>query len=36
MAEEFEDDVGFPSEEINAIVQKTCEEILETVNWDEK
>uniref|UniRef100_A0A7S3CPD7 Uncharacterized protein n=1 Tax=Strombidium rassoulzadegani TaxID=1082188 RepID=A0A7S3CPD7_9SPIT len=36
MAEEFEDDVGFPNETINQIVLNTAESVLENAQWDEK
>ena len=36
MAEEMDDDLAFPGEEINAILQQVVELVLETAEWDEK
>ena len=36
MADDFDDEVGFPSETINGIVQQVCENVLEHAQWDEK
>ena len=36
MADEIDDDAGWPNEEINQAVQSVVELILENVMWDEK
>ena len=36
MAEENDDDLSFPQEEINGILQTVVETTLETAEWDEK
>ena len=36
MAEENDDDLSFPQEEINQILQTVVETTLETAEWDEK
>ena len=35
MAEEMDDDAGFPQEEVENILRETIQEVLETANWDE-
>ena len=35
MAEENDDDMTWPSEEINSCVMQACEQVLESVMWDE-
>ena len=36
MAEEMDDDLSFPSEEIKIILEQVIESVLETAEWDEK
>ena len=35
MAEEMDDDAGFPQEDIEACVKDTIMEVLESANWDD-
>ena len=35
MAEEMDDDAGFPQEEVETILRETIQEVLESANWDE-
>ena len=36
MAEEMDDDLNFPQEEIGTILTTVTESVLETAEWDEK
>ena len=36
MAEEIDDDAGWPNEEINQAITQQCETILADAMWDEK
>ena len=36
MAEEMDDDAGFPSEDVQRCIQEAVETVLETAQWDEE
>ena len=36
MADEIDEDAGFPNEDINRCVQEAAESVLENAMWDEK
>ena len=36
MAEEMDDDAGFPNEDVQRCLQEACESVLETAGWEEE